>query len=127
MYCKHCGKEIDDNSSFCKHCGKPQNGNLKGFRISIGWIIYFIWTFANFYLLIGIKDKWASDTFFPFTYKYHYNYSNTLFIDYKNWDKYFYDFSEFIVYVFIIPAVLYLVYRLFHTKIDNFINKLLKK
>lgn len=22
MYCKHCGKEIDDNSSFCKYCGK---------------------------------------------------------------------------------------------------------
>jgi len=25
MYCKHCGREIDDNSSFCKFCGKPQN------------------------------------------------------------------------------------------------------
>ena len=24
MYCKHCGKEIEDNSSFCKYCG----GNL---------------------------------------------------------------------------------------------------
>ena len=22
MYCKHCGKEIDDNSKFCKYCGK---------------------------------------------------------------------------------------------------------
>ena len=22
MYCKHCGKEIDDNSTFCQHCGK---------------------------------------------------------------------------------------------------------
>ena len=22
MYCKHCGREIDDNSSFCKYCGK---------------------------------------------------------------------------------------------------------
>ena len=25
MFCKHCGKEIDDNSTFCKHCGKPLN------------------------------------------------------------------------------------------------------
>ena len=24
MYCKHCGKEIEDNSLFCKYCG----GNL---------------------------------------------------------------------------------------------------
>lgn len=22
MYCKYCGKEIDDNSSYCKYCGK---------------------------------------------------------------------------------------------------------
>lgn len=22
MYCKHCGKEIDDNSQYCQHCGK---------------------------------------------------------------------------------------------------------
>lgn len=22
MYCKHCGKQIDDNSQFCKFCGK---------------------------------------------------------------------------------------------------------
>lgn len=22
MYCKHCGKPIDDNAAFCSHCGK---------------------------------------------------------------------------------------------------------
>lgn len=22
MYCKHCGKQIDDDSTFCKYCGK---------------------------------------------------------------------------------------------------------
>ena len=34
MYCKHCGKEISDDSMFCNHCGKPQNKrsvNFKGF------------------------------------------------------------------------------------------------
>lgn len=25
MYCKHCGREIDDNSSYCKYCGKSQD------------------------------------------------------------------------------------------------------
>ena len=24
MYCKHCGKEIDIDSTFCKYCGKEQ-------------------------------------------------------------------------------------------------------
>ena len=25
MFCKHCGKEIDDDSSFCRHCGAKIN------------------------------------------------------------------------------------------------------
>ena len=24
VYCKHCGKEIDNDSTFCKYCGKEQ-------------------------------------------------------------------------------------------------------
>lgn len=28
MYCKHCGKQIDDDSRFCKECGKPINNNI---------------------------------------------------------------------------------------------------
>ncbi len=26
MYCKACGKQIDDDSAFCKVCGAPQTG-----------------------------------------------------------------------------------------------------
>ena len=29
MFCKYCGKSIDENSSFCRYCGKPLHGNLK--------------------------------------------------------------------------------------------------
>lgn len=25
MYCKYCGKQIDDDSAFCQHCGKKQH------------------------------------------------------------------------------------------------------
>lgn len=25
MYCKFCGKPIDDNSAYCNHCGRNQN------------------------------------------------------------------------------------------------------
>jgi TM2 domain-containing membrane protein YozV len=25
MYCRHCGKEIDDNAAFCPYCGKATN------------------------------------------------------------------------------------------------------
>ena len=24
IYCKHCGKKIDEDSKYCKHCGKEQ-------------------------------------------------------------------------------------------------------
>ncbi len=27
MYCKNCGKEIDDNSTFCPYCGQQINEN----------------------------------------------------------------------------------------------------
>jgi len=26
MYCKHCGKEISDDSTFCKYCGNDPSG-----------------------------------------------------------------------------------------------------
>jgi len=32
MYCKYCGKEIDDGAEFCSACGKRQNG-IEGRKI----------------------------------------------------------------------------------------------
>ena len=28
MYCRNCGKEINDSAVFCPDCGKPVNKNL---------------------------------------------------------------------------------------------------
>lgn len=41
MYCKDCGKLIDDTSSYCNHCGKPQSlaGNRNETRSS-GWLTH---------------------------------------------------------------------------------------
>lgn len=116
MYCKHCGKEIDDNSTFCKYCGKAQGNTQKGILSKPVWVVYLIWTLANLYLLMGEKDWEASSVFFP-----------SIFGDGYSWIKYYYDFSEFIVYVFIIPAILFVVYRRYNKQIDSFIDKLLNK
>lgn len=35
MYCKHCGKQIADNSKFCSHCGKPLDENATDYMKSI--------------------------------------------------------------------------------------------
>ena len=120
MYCKHCGREIDDNSTFCKHCGKSQGCSNKSLTNKPIWIVYLIWAIANMYLLVGEKLFKASSYFFPFTDHKFYDYT------YCNWDKRYYDFSEFLFYVFILPSILYIVYRRYHIKIDKIINRLLK-
>lgn len=35
MYCKHCGKIIEDGSKFCNHCGKPQDSMVQRKLFSI--------------------------------------------------------------------------------------------
>lgn len=30
MKCKHCGKEIDDDSNFCEYCGESVNNDIVG-------------------------------------------------------------------------------------------------
>ena len=46
MYCKHCGKPIDDDSTFCKHCGKPldrvSNPLISHFNLSKKNIVYVV-------------------------------------------------------------------------------------
>ena len=29
MFCKYCGKELDDDAKFCKYCGKIVRGEAK--------------------------------------------------------------------------------------------------
>ena len=71
---------------------------------------------------MGEKHSNAAKYFYPYTdtteHYYHY---------YHWWDKHYYDFSEFIVYVFIIPAILFVIYRRYNEKIDKFVDKLLNK
>lgn len=33
MYCKNCGKEIDDNAIICIHCGVSTEANQRGLRV----------------------------------------------------------------------------------------------
>lgn len=70
MYCKHCGKEIADDSSFCQYCGgqlkeqekKRSSGSLlnrfkslsKGWQITI--MIYMIWFLLS--ICLWLTDNW---------------------------------------------------------------------
>ena len=130
MYCKHCGKEIADDSKYCQYCGGSQgqesksssNGLFASFAIhKKGWILYLIWVSVNYIVyLIGNKghEGWYDyyiprDTIFPFPKKYS---------NYDWFDIDSYDFSEFIIYSFIIPLIIY-----FCVKYKKDIKKLFKK
>ena len=68
MYCKKCGKKIDDDLSFCPFCGgklfdedsgknnlntKPENENLKWFGL-VGFIVSLVSLFG-FSIMIDVK------------------------------------------------------------------------
>ena len=117
MYCKHCGKEIAEDSTFCNHCGKSQGANHSNITSKPVWIVYGMWFLANLILLMGEKRHNASCCFFPYTE------DESLYSFVKD----FYDFSEFAVYVFILPAILYIIYRWLNKPINKVINKILNK
>ena len=117
MYCKHCGKIIESDSKFCNHCGKSQDSSGNTLSNKPIWIIYLIWAISNLYLLMGEKFEDSAEYFFPSIFSE----------DSVSWNKDYYDFSEFISYVFIIPSILYIIYKRYPQQINKLVNMLLKK
>lgn len=120
MYCKHCGKEIADDSKFCRHCGGMQDDStttnqrqetsdvenkenvveIPTIRTNLSdttkwWIIGCgIWVVLNLYwLFAGDKYDSAGKHFMPF-------YTEGL-----DDSGSYYDISEFVVYVIGLPFV----------------------
>ncbi len=123
MYCKHCGKEIADDSKFCQYCGGNQetvNSTSKvdseksaetkneskvieiptiktNFSEKTKWIIlaYSTWfIFHLYWLLAGDKSGSASEYFQPFSSKMGSSMS-------------YYDITEFIVYIVGVPLAIW--------------------
>lgn len=85
MYCKHCGKEIADDSVFCQYCGgelqeqekKKPNGSLlnrfqslsKGWQITImTYVVWFLlclclWLAGVWYDWFDDRDGWITEIF----------------------------------------------------------------
>lgn len=74
MYCKHCGKEIADDSMFCRYCGgqllekaKTREKPLQGFKsLSKKWqiaiMLYAVWFLLSICLWLGnVWDDWFGD------------------------------------------------------------------
>lgn len=128
MYCKHCGKEIAGDSKFCQHCGKQlaeNKGNVANSNSIIGyWLstfnkkyvfLYAIWLVLNVLFLcfgkseIGVRgwNRWhysPQEYFFPFT-----DNELTYFFDAS-----YYDITEFVVYVVLIPLLVCYYFKYWH-------------
>ena len=100
MYCKHCGKQIEEDSTFCKYCGDTvDNGtsaNQKSPRISPKWLTILItWLILNIALWSAFATRsYGAEgrTFFPF----------------------------FVIYAFAFPAFVGLIYFKFKTFFDKY-------
>ena len=122
MYCKSCGKLIDDNSKFCRYCGakqeiiveqKNQNSQILnektiiklesffGITISKKTIaLYLIWFLINLIIwLINFRYSADKEYFWPFS---------------KRSEIEDYDITEFIVYT-IIPLIIVFIVNLLRT------------
>lgn len=120
MYCKHCGREIADDSTFCQHCGKqividkdiitskiPCDSSLFAYWKTMDkkkyLLLYVIWVVLNVFffcfhqsvIVRDIRPITSLDGFFPFT-----NGRYTYMFDVR-----FYDITEFAIYVFLIPLL----------------------
>ena len=143
MYCKHCGKEIADDSKFCQHCGgkqedsfaSPTNNEVRSeepkkqekvIEIPIiktnlsdnqkKWIgLYVAWALLNF-IFIFIKGTYDGSNryFFPFQASGR-----------NTWDLEYYDFSEFLVYAILLPLIVFFIYK-YKEKISKYIEKISK-
>lgn len=144
MYCKHCGKEIADDSKFCQHCGGSQeieratpkvDSETKtetkkeskvieiptiqtNFSDKTKWLIfgYGIWFVLNlFWLLAGNKSGYAANFFQPFA-------------NVPRREESYYDITEFIVYVIGVPLAIwgFLMFRKKYKEKDSPLNKFIK-
>lgn len=96
MYCKHCGKQIDDDSRFCKECGKSLSTDALKSTSSLP-----ISKFKPYFLPICFVIIWYALTF-VFIFGVYYN------------DLRYYDESPIglLVLLWITPLIYYLIYYL---------------
>lgn len=128
MFCKHCGKELPNDSSFCTFCGMrtkdvytnclfPNNSrNRKVFFILIFWLAIHLFLFFCGKNERNLKRLWDDphttthsclNKVYPFT---HVANKNGTII--KWWDIYYYDATDFVLYVLIIPMTTFGVYTI---------------
>lgn len=136
MFCKYCGKEIDDNSKFCQYCGKALKEQSSSKKLKLPhvnkWVgyVYGIWVTTNaLFIVLGGTDEDSRYALFPESCYWsepelpHYIHGN--YRHYKPWafDFRSYDITDFIVYAILLPFILYILFKI----ISNLIKAIIRK
>ena len=134
VFCKHCGKQITDDSLYCQYCGGKQDvglprekecknkqelsGGIDKFLSKLlsekqkkYFTIYVIWSLINIICwMFGGHISNAQDCFYPFTYSEYFRIA-------------YYDGTEFLVYVFLIPLIVLFYIKYWHTPLMSKIKE----
>ena len=149
MYCKHCGKEIADDSKFCQHCGgeldttsstpivvsEPKNNEgivtTKGNESSamfifaknkIYIILYVVWVIINILLLLQ-----GEENIYEYSHGGHRFKANEVFYPFTSngyqtsysFNVKYYDWTEFLVYCLLIPLIVYILIMIWKSPIGE--------
>ena len=158
MYCKHCGKEIADDSKFCQHCGGKLDASITveatnntesergqvvnkvelkhtfekrhialfSKKYQKYWVIYVIWVFINI-IIWNMGSSYVDHSYSderngnPTMYLYPLKHCNSN-GDYKSFDPSTYDITEFILYVLVLPLVIFFYFKYLHKPFKKIIN-----
>lgn len=112
MYCKYCGKQIADDSRFCQECGGKLSDVIENYaqspvKVDFGGEIHASLTHTDA-KYVDSKNFIKRNVYLVISYCLWFLLNLVLFIDIRH-----YEFSEFIIYVFILPLAIYLLIILY--------------
>ncbi len=150
MYCKHCGKQITDDSLFCQFCGGRQDveaptenkesKNVESYAYSENkqslismtpkkkkyLILYLIWALVHILCWMFGEPK-SSNGWGINPQEYFYPFTDK-FMDFKYMFRVsYYDSTEFFVYVLLIPLMIYFYVQFCHKPLMQMIKGNKKK
>ena len=141
VFCLYCGTNLKESITESPRTEEPikvdVNANVKAQiapSVNLGWYqklsgkqkkwlgVYCVWFVTHLILLVCGEGK---DKFFPHIFKGH-NYTEEYYerirtygsapVPPEEWDIDYYGLPEFLIYVVLIPLVIYYIYKIFSTQ-----------
>jgi hypothetical protein len=157
MYCKHCGKEIADDSKFCQHCGEKldttsstpkvvseqksnesvvatknyESSAIKFFAKNKVYIVLnIIWVIINILLLLQGEENIYEYSHGGHRFKANevfYPFTSTGYQTSYSFNAKYYDWTEFLVYCLLIPLIVYILIMIWKSPVGESVKTWIRK